>query len=105
MDIHNHFYIPITLQGKNHSKSIEAMLDSGAQGCFMYLHFVKENNITTIALKKPIGLGNINSSPNCSGSIMHYAVLQVLVDGNHAWSLFHIADIGSKDAILGIDWL
>jgi hypothetical protein len=104
-DIHNHFYIPITLQGTNCSKSIEAMLDSRAQGCFMHLHFVKENNITTIALKKPIGLGNIDSSPKHSGSITHYVVLKVLVDGHLTQSLFHIANIGSKAAILGIDWL
>jgi hypothetical protein len=104
-DIHNHFYVPITLQGTHRSKSIEAMLDSGAQGCFMHLHFVKENNVTTIALKKPIGLGNIDGSPNQSGSITHYAILKVLVDGHLTQSLFHIADIGSEDAILGIDWL
>jgi hypothetical protein len=71
----------------------------------MHPCFVKENNITTIALKKPIGLGNIDGSPNCSGSIMHYAVLQVLVDGHLTQSLFHIANIGSEDAILGINWL
>jgi hypothetical protein len=105
MNIHNHFYVPITLQGANRSKSIEAMLDSGAQGCFMHPHFIKENNITTIALKKPIGLGNIDGSPNRSGSITHYAVLKVLVNGHLTRSLFHIADIGSEDAILGIDWL
>jgi hypothetical protein len=81
------------------------MLDSGAQGCFMHLHFVKENNVTTIALKKLIGLGNIDGSPNHSGSITHYAILKVLVDGHLTRSLFHIADIGSEDAILGIDWL
>jgi hypothetical protein len=104
-DIHNHFYVPITLQGAHRSKSIEAMLDSGVQGCFMHPRFVKENNITTIALKKPIGLGNIDGSPNRSGSITHYAILKVLVNGHLTWSLFHIANIGSEDAILGIDWL
>jgi hypothetical protein len=29
-DIHDHFYVPIMLQDANHSKSIDAMLDSGA---------------------------------------------------------------------------
>jgi hypothetical protein len=71
----------------------------------MHPRFVKENNITTIVLKKLIGLGNIDGSPNHSGSITHYAILKVLVDGHLTWSLFHIADIGSEDAILGIDWL
>jgi hypothetical protein len=104
-DIHNHFYVLIMLQGAHRSKSIEAMLDSGAQGCFMHLRFVKENNVTTIALKKPINLGNIDGSPNCSGSITHYTILKVLVDGHLTQSLFHIANIGSEDAILGIDWL
>jgi hypothetical protein len=105
MDIHDHFYVPITLQGAHRSKSIEAMLDSRAQGCFMHPRFVKENNVTTTALKKPISLGNINGSPNRSGSITHYAILKVLVNGHLTQSLFHIANIGSKDAILGIDWL
>jgi hypothetical protein len=105
MDIHNHFYVPIMLQGAHHSKSIEAMLESRVQGCFMHPHFGKENNVTTIALRKSISLGNINGSPNRSGSITHYAILKILVNGHLTQSLFHIADIGSEDAILGIDWL
>jgi hypothetical protein len=71
----------------------------------MHPCFVKENNVTTIALKKLIGLGNIDGSPSHSGSITHYAVLKVLVDGHLTQSLFHIANISSKDAILEIDWL
>jgi hypothetical protein len=104
-DIYNHFYALVTLQGANCSKSIEAMLDSGAQGCFMHPCFVKENKITTIVLMKPIGLGNINDSPNHSGSITHYVVLKVLVNGHLTQSLFHNANIGHKDAILGINLL
>jgi hypothetical protein len=103
--LHAHFYVPVTLRGKHCEKSIEAMLNSGAQGCFMHPQFVKEHGVVTHALKRPIGLGNIDGLPNCSGSITHYAVLGVIIDGHLTKAFFHIANIGREDAILGIDWL
>jgi hypothetical protein len=103
--LHAHFYVPVTLRSKHREKSIEAMLNSGAQGCFMHPQFIKEHRVVTHALKRPIGLGNIDGLPNRSGSITHYTVLGVIIDGHLTKVFFHIADIGREDAILGIDWL
>jgi hypothetical protein len=103
--LHAHFYVPVTLCGKHREKSIEAMLNSGAQDCFMHPQFVEEHGVVMHALKRPIGLGNIDGSPNRSGSITHYAFLGVIIDGHLTKVFFHIANIGREDAILGIDWL
>jgi hypothetical protein len=42
------------LRSKHREKSIEAMLDSGAQGCFMHPQFVEEHGVVTHALRKPM---------------------------------------------------
>jgi hypothetical protein len=97
--LHAHFYVLITLCGKHCEKSIEAMLDSGTQGCFMHPQFVKENGVVMHALKRPISLGNIDGSPNRSGSITHYTVLGVIIDGHLTKAFFHIANISREDAV------
>jgi hypothetical protein len=71
----------------------------------MHPQFIEEHRVVTHALKRPIGLGNIDGLPNRSGSITHYAVLGVIIDGHLTKVFFHIANIGREDAILGIDWL
>ena len=101
-----HLHIPVTLIGRNHQKEITAMVDSGASTIFLSKDFTKRNRVKTSWLTQAIPLYNIDGSRNKMGDITHVAELGLMV-GNH-WEekiIFTVADIGSEDLIIGIDWL
>ena len=101
-----HLHIPVTLIGKNRQKEITAMVDSGASTIFLSKDFVERNRVKTIPLPKTIPLYNIDGSRNKMGDITHMAQLGLKL-GNHQEEMvaFTIADIGTEDVIIGIDWL
>ena len=77
-----HFHMPIRLRGKQRSKDMVAMLDSGATTKFLHRRFVEQNKVTTRKLVKPIPLYNIDGSENRDGTITEVAVLDMEV-GEH----------------------
>ena len=101
-----HFHIEITVSGKNRSKNITAMIDSGASTLFISKQFVRTNRVQTKRLVHAIPLYNIDGSRNKMGDITHIAELGLRI-GKHyePKAIFTVADIGSEDAIIGIDWL
>jgi hypothetical protein len=103
--LHDHFDIDVELRGKNRTTTTVAMIDSGAQGCFVNPDFVRKHNIQQKPLKNPIRVGNIDGSSNSGGYITHYTILEVVVNGHVTLASFHTANIGTTDIILGIDWL
>jgi hypothetical protein len=61
--------------------------------------------MTLQPLDQPIGVGNIDGTSNCAGAIMHFVVLDVIIDGHVTPTTFLVAGIGRIDVILGADWL
>ena len=57
-----HFHIEITVSGKNRSKNITAMIDSGASTLFISKQFVQTNRVQTKRLVHTIPLYNIDGS-------------------------------------------
>ena len=55
-----HFHMPIRLRGKQCSKDVVAMLDSGVTTKFLHRRFMEQNKVTTRKLAKPIPLYNID---------------------------------------------
>ena len=51
------------------TKSMTALLDSGATGMFIDREYVKKNGFTTRALSNPILIRNVDGTPNEAGSI------------------------------------
>lgn len=101
-----HFHIDVILVGKNRSKKTAAMIDSGASTLFISKRFVEENNVKALELVHSIPLYNIDGSRNQMGDITHVAELGLKI-GEHyePKAIFTVADIGSEDMIIGIDWL
>jgi hypothetical protein len=95
----------IALQGKNQSTSTVAMIDSGTQGSFLHPDFALKHRMTLQPLDQPIGVGNIDGTSNHTGAIMHFVVLDVIIDSHVTPTTFLVAGIGRIDVILGTDWL
>jgi hypothetical protein len=81
------------------------MINSGAQGSFLHPDFASKHRMTLQPLDQPIGIGNIDGTLNCTGAIMHFVVLDVIIDGHVTPTTFLVAGIGRIDVILGADWL
>jgi len=56
----DHFYIPITLKGRNKKADIRALVDCGASTLFISERFVKEKQVRTRKLTKEIPVRNID---------------------------------------------
>ena len=101
-----HFHIDVTLIGKNRSKKTTAMIDSGASTLFISKRFVQENQVQAQELAHAIPLYNIDGSPNKMGNITHIAELGMCIGNHHEpAAIFTVANIGTEDVIIGIDWL
>lgn len=100
-----HFHIPITLGGRQHTRNVVAMVDSGASTLFLNRRFVEEHSVRTVRLDQPIPLYNIDHSSNAAGSIKSVAPLEMSVGTHRERAIFSVTDIGTEDVIIGIDWL
>ena len=60
---------PILLQGKNKIIDITTLIDSGATGNFMDIHFLSLDNFTLICLPDPIIAYNVDGTKNQKGTI------------------------------------
>ncbi|KAJ3510878.1 hypothetical protein NLJ89_g4422 [Agrocybe chaxingu] len=84
---------------------LDALLDSGATGCYLSERFVTTNGLKLITLPRPIPVYNADGSLNRSGSIKHVVDVVVTIK-NHTERLhFSVTNLGSSDVILGYSWL
>ena len=65
------------------TKSVTALLDSGATGMFIDREYVKKSGFTTRALSNPIPVRNVDGTPNEAGSITDVVELNLRYQ-NHA---------------------
>lgn len=100
-----HFHVPITLKGRQKSKKVVAMVDSGASTLFINKRWIKENGVVTHKLQTPIPVYNIDGTLNQGGSITDMAVLTMKLGEHNEKAVFTVTDIGPEDVIIGIDWL
>jgi hypothetical protein len=101
----DHFYIPITLKGRNKTADIKALVDCGASTLFLSERFVKEKQVWTKNLTNKIPVRNIDGTSNVAGPITHYAELGLKIGDHEEKAAFMVTDLGSDDVIIGIDWL
>ena len=59
------------------TKSVTALLDSGATGMFIDQVYVKKSGFTTRTLSNPIPVHNVDGTPNEAGSIMDVVELNL----------------------------
>ena len=79
------------------TKSMTALLDSGATGMFIDREYVKKSGFTTRTLSNPIPVHNVDGPPNKAGSITYQ---------NHAERVFFaVTNLGKQNMIMGHTWL
>jgi hypothetical protein len=101
----DHFYIPITLKGRNKKANIKVLVDCGASMLFLSERFVKEKQVWTKNLTNKIPVRNIDGTSNVAGPITHYAELDLKIEDHKEKAVFMVTDLGSDDVTIGIDWL
>ncbi|KAJ8579822.1 hypothetical protein M405DRAFT_754019, partial [Rhizopogon salebrosus TDB-379] len=98
----DHFYLPVTLKGKNKEAEVKALVDSGASSLFISERFVKEKQVQTKQLRRALPVWNIDGTYNKAGSIKSYAELGLKIGDHEEEVAFLISDLGSDDLIIGI---
>ena len=97
--------IPVRVRGPVNTIEVEALLDSGATGCFVDKSWALDRHLCLSKLVKPIPVLNVNGTRNQEGDITHYVLLTVGV-GKHAEKLWcMVTCLGKVPLILGHDWL
>ena len=97
--------IPVHVQGPVSTIEVEALLDSGATGCFVDKSWALDRRLRLSKLMKPVPVLNVDGTKNQEGDITHYGLLTVSV-GKHTEKLWcAVTCLGKVPLILGHDWL
>jgi RNase H-like domain found in reverse transcriptase/Reverse transcriptase (RNA-dependent DNA polymerase) len=86
-------------------KSLDALVDSGATGCFIDCDYVKANRMTTRTLSAPIPVRNADGTLNGTGTITEVVDLVLRYQNHSERTLFAVTGLGSQNLILGHAWL
>ena len=97
--------VPIEVQGPAFPIKVDALLDSGATGCFIDKSWALERQIELKPLKNPIPMLNVDGTRNQAGDITHFVSLIIKI-GRHAEKLWcAVTCLGKTLLILGHTWL
>ena len=97
--------VPIKVQGPAFPIKVDALLDSGATGCFIDKSWALERRIQLKPLKNPIPVLNVDGTRNQAGDITHFVSVIIKI-GKHAEKLWcAVTCLGKTLLILGHTWL
>ena len=97
--------IPITLFIGSKEIELDALIDSGATGCYIHQAFANSHKIPSVPIAFPIEVKNVDGTLNKSGHITHKSNIDILVDGLHMEQEVHVTNLGKHRLILGLPWL
>ena len=95
--------IPITINTKDKSIETTALIDCGAEGTFIHKELVKQHQLPTYALNRPIIARNVDNTINKEGVITRYTKLNLGLNTTDERLL--ITNTGKSPIILGLPWL
>ena len=85
---------------------VAALVDCGATNTFINKSVIKSNNLVTKKLAQPCKVYNVDGTENKDGRITHIVERGYLEVGLHkSRENFFITDLGTKEMILGMDYL
>jgi transposase InsO family protein len=87
------------------TRSLKALIDSGATGQFMDKAWARSNNISTRPLTRPIPVYNVDGTPNGAGDIHEVADVILRYNDHSERMQFAITRLGKQSMILGFSWL
>ena len=79
--------VPVCIRGPLNTIEVDALLDSGATGCFVDKSWALDRRLQLSKLVKPVPVLNIDGTRNQEGNIMHYVLLTIGI-GKHAEKLW-----------------
>ena len=85
----------------NHLLAMKALIDCSAMAEFINHEFFHAHELWTYPIPHPIGLYNMDGSPNEIGKITEAINLVIQYKGHRSWSKFYISSIGHKAIVLG----
>ena len=94
------FTIPITINTKDESIEITALIDCGAEGTFIHKELVKQHQLPTYVLNRPIIARNVDNTINKEGVITRYTKLNLGLNTTDERLL--ITNTGKSPIILGL---
>ena len=97
--------VPVTVSHFDVSLSVGALVDSGADDCFIDHEFVTQAGFPTVSLPKPLSMTALNGS--YLGKITHQTVpVTLTVSGNHSETIqFKVLISSAAPVVLGKPWL
>ena len=95
----NKLTMRIILSTLDNSKSLDtsALLDCGCTGSTIHTHFVKQHNLPTRKLPRPIPVYNADGTLNRNGVIKETTTLQMIIQDHVEEITFAISDLGNTD--------
>jgi len=83
----------------------EAILDSGAEGVYCNISFIKKYSLPTYDIELPVYPRNVDGTLNRQGAICHATILQMRIGARH-WENIEVAitNTGQHEILLGTDW-
>ena len=92
--------IPITINTKDESIETTALIDCGAEGTFIHKELVKQHQLPTYTLNRPIIARNVDNTINKEGVITRYTKLNLGLNTTDKRLL--ITNTGKSPIILGL---
>ena len=82
----------------------EVLIDSRATDNFISPQLLKQLGISTLLVKLPIHIWNVDGTHNQGGAITHYTDLKVRTGEQKKTLRFLITNLGREEVILGYPW-
>ena len=96
--------ISVLFQSAHATAKWEVLIDSGATDNFISPQLLKWLGISTLLVKLPICIWNIDGTHNQGGAITHYTNLEVHTGEQKKMLCFLITNLGRDKVILGYPW-
>lgn len=93
------------ISGTKETRPVTALLDCSTSGLFIDTDYVKQHNLPTHRLSRPIPVNNVDGTPNEAGPIEEI-VERILKYRNHSEiAQFVVTRLGKQQMLLGFPWL
>ena len=96
--------ISVLFQSAHATAEREVLIDSGATDNFISPQLLTRLGISTLPVKLPIRIWNVDGTHNQGGAITHYTDLEVRTGEQNKTLRFLITNLGRDKVILGYPW-
>ena len=97
--------IPGYIKVGNKVVGVKGLIDTGADAVIINTKLVKQYQLPTVRLLKPLTFRNADDSINKKGSITHRVEGYFRVKSQTLPTRWYVADLGRDDIILGMPWI